>query len=96
MSKEEEMSAIGRLVTAAADARKREALLSSDLEAIVRDLRDASTALQGAIGGIPSPDIEAVVRNIPTAEKVLAMLTEHTEESGRLSTLRSRLHSFGV
>jgi hypothetical protein len=96
MSKEEETSAIGRLVIAAGDARKREALLRSDLEAIVRNLRDASTAIHGAISGIPNPDIEAVVRSIPLAEKALAMLAEYTEESGRSSTLRSRLHSFGV
>jgi hypothetical protein len=96
MSKDEELSAIGRLVNAAAEARKREALLRSDLEAWVKNLQDASTALHGAIHGIPNPDLEAAIRDIPLAEKVLTMLAEYSEESSRSSMLRSRLFSFGV
>ena len=96
MSKEEEMAAIGRLVTAATDARKREALLKSDLEVMHRALTDAASALHWALGFIPNPDADRTLGKIPAAVDVLKKLAEYHVAWEEMTKLTSRLKQIGL
>lgn len=90
------MAAIGRLVTATANSKKREALLRSDLESMHRALNDAASALHGALSFIPNPEADQTLEKIPAAADVLRKLAEYRTEWEDMTKFTSRLKQIGV
>jgi hypothetical protein len=96
MSQDQEMSAIGRLVTRAAESRKRVTLLESELEAVADQLQAASGTIRNAVHGIPDPEREQTIKRIAAAADALGKLAEYDIEAKRSATLETQRRCLGV
>lgn len=95
MSEEEQMTALGRLVRDAAESKRRLAVLQHELSRVSMAFSGAASALTDFLRD-PSQDPATMVRDLPNAEKVAALLVEFQEERTRHLDLQARLAMTGI
>lgn len=90
MSEEEQITAIGRAVQAAAASKKRLRALEAEIEHASESFKSAHEALDAILHRSQGRDIHKALKALPDAQKIKDLIREFEEVTSRHSALEAR------